>query len=101
MEPNMSPAAIDRWTETKAYAQYRRYRDNQKYRGYTAKVVTRARRVAAGKASEGEREKVSRYLKRAIKNGSGEKRFGFGATAVSANTAALRNWGFDPTGRFT
>ena len=97
---NMTPSAIRRWQETQAYKEYRRYRDKKKYNGYTSRVVNRAVRVLRGRASEGSAEKMYQFINRHRGQEGGERRFGSGRTAVSAHTAALRNWGYDPTGRF-
>jgi hypothetical protein len=99
--PNMTPAGMREWRNSEAYAEYRRYRDAQRYDGYTDYVADRALEVIRGNASEYKREKVGGYIARHIKQSAGERRFGSGSDAVSAWTAALRNWGYDPTGKYT
>jgi len=93
----MSAAQIDRWTETEAFRDYRDRHDAQAVRA----VVDRAVRVASGRGREGEREKVESFIKRMKAVDAGEAKNGSGPSAVSDRTAALRNWGFDPTGRFS
>lgn len=97
---NMTPAAARRWQKTKAYKDYKRYRDRQKYRGYTDRVVDRAVSVVRGEARPSTCLKMVKFIKRHRKQSAGEKRFGEGGSKVSAHTAGLRNWLFDPTGRF-
>ncbi|MFB6088374.1 MAG: hypothetical protein ABEK36_01195 [Candidatus Aenigmatarchaeota archaeon] len=94
---NMTVGQIERWTNTQAYRDYRKYRDGQKYQGYTRNVVERAKSVARGTATKSQCEKVYSYLSRAKRINSGKRKFGKGRRKVSANTAALRNWGYDPT----
>jgi len=96
-EPNMTVNALQRWMDTQAFAEYRLDRGHQ-----TVDAVTRRTlRVLRGEASAQEREKVRNFIKRHKKQAAGRKRFGSGAAKVSAHTAALRNWGYDPTGRFS
>ena len=95
--PNMSPADLRRWKESEAYAEYR------SYRGATTvdTVVRRTMRVLKGTASDSDTKKLKAYLARAKKGPAGRRRFGSGRSKVSAKTAALRNWGYDSTGRFS
>ena len=98
---NMTPSAARKWQRTQAYQEYRNYRDGQRYQGYTDRVVDRAIKVYQGKASKEEAKKVYQYLSRSKGTESGEQKYGSGNTAVSANTAAQRNWLYDSTGRFS
>jgi hypothetical protein len=96
-DPNMSVAAFDRWTATEAFEEYREYRGPD-----TVDAVTRrTRAVLTGRASEQNVAKLRAFIKRMKANDAGRQRFGSGPAAVSARTAALRNWGYDPTGRFS
>jgi len=95
-EPNMTVAGFDRWTNSDAYKQYREYRGGEN----TGPVIRRTRRVLAGTASPEEVRKLKAYLARAKQQDAGPRRFGSGRSKVSAHTAALRNWGYDPTGAF-
>jgi len=98
---NMTPGSARKWQRSQAYKEYRRYRDGQRYNGYTDDVVERAIRVYRGRASKEDSRKVYSYLKRNRYDEKGEARFGSGNTSVSADTAADRNWLWDPTGRFS
>lgn len=97
---NMTPASAREWQRSEAYQEYRHYRDEQKYAGYTGNVVDRAIRVYNGSASKQEAEKVYSYLNRAKGTEGGEQKFGSGSKAVSANSAAKRNWLYCPTGLY-
>ena len=97
----MTPEGMREWRDSEAFADYRKYRDAQRYDGYTDYVWRRALSVIEGEASDEIRRKVHGYNSRHLKqNEAGERRFGSGRDAVSAWTAALRNWGYDPTGRY-
>jgi len=96
VSPNMTVAAFDRWKDTDAYAEYRSSRGART----VDKVVRRTKRVLNGTASVSDREKLENYLARATKGPAGERRFGQGSKKISAKTAALRNWGYDTSGRF-
>lgn len=98
---NMTPESARKWQQTQPYQEYRIYRDKQKYRGYTDHVVDRAIQVYRGKASKTQAQKVYQYLKRTRNGNAGERRFGEGRSAVSAQTAAGRNWLYDSTGRYS
>jgi hypothetical protein len=95
--PNMSQTQFERWLATPEFREY------QAYRGVATvqEVVERTRAVLAGRATEADEQKVGRFIARMKEQSAGQQRFGSGSTAVSAKTAALRNWGFDPTGRFS
>jgi hypothetical protein len=97
---NMTVSDLRDWTDTSAWGEYRRYRDGQRYDGYTRNVVRRTMKVVRGEASQRSVEKVRQYLARHREQSAGERRFGDGRSAVSAHTAGLRNWGYDPAGRF-
>lgn len=101
MKPNMTVAGMRQWRNTEAYAEYKKYRDKQRYRGYTDYVADRALSVIQNDASEKARKKVTSYIARHKKQSAGRRKYGSGNTAVSAHTAALRNWGYDSTGRYT
>lgn len=98
--PNMSTSGMRRWMQTKAFAEYRRYRDKQEYRGYTKTVAERALAVIQGSASARQEQKVEDYLSRSVaqyrQTGAGSRKFG----GVAANVCALRNWGWDPHGTY-
>lgn len=96
----MTPAQIRKWQQSKAYKDYRKYRDGQRYSGYTGNVVDRAIRVLKGSARPSDCLKMAKFIKRHRKQESGEKRFGKGRSKISAHTAGLRNWGYDPTGKY-
>jgi len=96
VKPNMTVRAFEQWKKTDAYAQYRSYRGART----VDKVVRRTKRVLRGTASDSDTEKLENYLARATKGPAGERRFGEGRSKISAKTAALRNWGYDTTGRF-
>jgi len=96
VKPNMTVRAFEQWKKTAAYTQYRSYRGAKT----VDKVVRRTKRVLRGSASESDTQKLENYLARATKGPAGEPRFGEGRSKISAKTAALRNWGYDTTGRF-
>jgi len=98
--PNMSADSMREWRSSEAYHEYKEYRDAQKYYGYTYQVWTRALRVITDEAHEDDREKVHSYISRHTKQEAGKAKFGSGSKAVSGHTAALRNWGYDPTGMY-
>ena len=98
---NMTPSSARKWQQTKAYKEYKEYRDDTRYEGYTDSVVSRAVEVYRGNATKGEAQKVYQYLSRTRGAEAGERRFGEGRTKVSAETAAQRNWLRDPSGRFS
>lgn len=97
---NMTPSSAREWQRSEAYQEYQRYRDGQRYSGYTDRVVDRAIQVYKGKASKAEAQKVYQYLSRTKGAEAGEQRFGSGRDAVSAETSAQRNWLRDPAGRY-
>jgi hypothetical protein len=49
---NMTVSDLQDWADTSAWAEYRRYRDRQRYSGYTRRVVERTMTVVRGDASE-------------------------------------------------
>ena len=93
----MSPRDLRRWKKSEAYAQYRQYRGP----ATVDTVVRRTMRVLTGTASQSDTAKLKGYLARATKGPAGRRRFGSGRSKVSAKTAALRNWGYDTTGKFS
>jgi len=97
MKPNMTPASLREWKRSDAYEEYRADRGAVTVDG----VVRRTMRVLKGRGRSGERKKVENFIKRHRKQKAGEPKYGSGPTAVSAHTCALRNWGFDPTGRYS
>lgn len=98
----MTVSGMEAWRDTEAYKEYKEYHDKQDWASETVREISnRALRVIKGEASESERKKVNSYIARHSKQNAGEQRFGSGKGAVSAHTAGLRNWGYDPTGRFT
>jgi len=96
MSTNMTPATFREWQDTRAFADYR-----SDYDGNLSEVLARTSQVLRGSASTNQREKVDSFVSRMREQDAGMRQYGEGRTAVSARTAALRNWGFDPTGRFT
>lgn len=92
----MTVRGLDRWLDSEAYADYRARHDS---RNVTI-VVQRTRRVLEGRATAGDRQKVESFINRMSAVDAGARVNGSGAAAVSNRTAALRNWGRDPTGRF-
>lgn len=100
-KPNMSPEAYQRWAETPAAKQWKRNRDQARYSGYVVRTIKpRTMAVLKGTASESDRQKVERFISRHKKQDAGQRILGSGQDRVSKRTAALRWWGFDPTGRF-
>jgi len=95
-QPNMTLKGLDEWTKSEAYQDYR-----NDYDGDLMPVIRRTKRYLRGSASDSEREKVESFISRMKAQEAGERRYGSGSSAVSARTAALRNWGFDPTGRYS
>jgi len=95
-EPNMTITALREWIATEAFAEYRSSRGPQTVDA----VVRRTQRYLRGTASAEEERKVEAFIARMKANSSGAPKYGSGPTAVSGRTASLRNWGFDPTGRF-
>jgi len=93
---NMTLSGFRRWRDSEAFAEYR------KDRGYQTvdAVVRRTERVIRARATKSDREKVRSYLARATEGLSGPRKYGSGPTKISAKTAALRNWGYDPTGYY-
>jgi len=92
----MSLRGFDRWTKSDAYKEYK-----ADYDGNLMPVIHRTKRYIRGNASERERDKVESFISRMKQQPAGERKYGSGSSAVSARTAALRNWGFDPTGRYS
>jgi len=95
--PNMTVAQLEAWTDTDAFQEYR----NSRGTGTVDDVIRRTKRVLRGTASQADRDKVRSFIARHKQQNAGDPKYGSGPTAVSAHTAALRNWGYDPTGRFT
>lgn len=98
---NMTPSAARKWQRSEAYQEYRIYRDDQRYHGYTDNVVERAIDVYKGRATKAEAQKVYQYLSRTNGAEAGERKYGSGRTQVSAETAAQRNWLRDPASRYS
>jgi hypothetical protein len=98
---NMTPRDVRSWMRTEAWADYRDHRDAARYDGYTRYVCRRTIDALTGEASDRIVEKQRRYVKRHRAQEAGRRRFGSGPAAVSGHTAGLRNWGWDPTGRFS
>lgn len=98
---NMTPSSARKWQRSEAYQEYRIYRDDQRYQGYTDSVVDRAIEVYKGRATKGEAQKVYQYLSRTKGAEAGERKYGSGRSMVSAETAAQRNWLRDPSGRYS
>lgn len=97
----MSPEGFKQWVETAAAKQWKRNRDQARYPGYVMRTVyPRTLKVLRGNGTEEERSKVRRFIGRHKQQDSGDRILGRGARKVSKRTAALRWWGYDPTGRF-
>jgi len=96
-DPNMTVRQLEAWTETEAFAEYRADRGPNTVDA----VVRRTKRVLRGRASDEDVDKVRAFIKRHKAQTAGAKKYGSGPSKVSAHTAALRNWGYDPTGRFS
>jgi len=94
-EPNMTLNGFQLWQQTDEFQDYR-----ADYTGNLDPVLDRTRRVLAGRATASDREKVRSFISRMKAQPAGEEQYGSGRRAVSARTAALRNWGYDPTGVF-
>jgi len=95
--PNMTLGQLERWTDTEAFAEYRLDRGHQTVDA----VIRRTKRYLRGEATADEEQKVEAFIARMKADEAGRRKYGSGSGAVSARTAALRNWGYDPTGRFS
>lgn len=93
MKPNMTISEFNDWLSTIAFDEYRSYRGPQQ----VDSVVSRTERVLKGESCDDDRDKVRRFIDRMSKQPAGEQRFGEGQSQISARTAALKNWGYDPT----
>jgi len=91
----MTLTQFRRWTSSQAFREYKADHDGRQVR----EVVNRTERVLRGEASPAEVQKVENFIARMKANSAGERIYG--SPPVSAKTASLRNWGFDPTGRFS
>lgn len=101
-KPNMTAQGMKNWRNSEAYKEYREYHDDQEWADESVRQISnRALRVIKGEATEEEAEQVKNYISRAKEQDAGEPLYGEGRSKVSARTAALRNWGYDPTGRYT
>lgn len=100
-QQNMSASALREFKRSSAFAEWRRQRDSQRYRGYADTVVDRAISVANGTATASQAKKVNSYLSRAkasyTQDGAGSTKLG----GVARNVVALRAWGYDPYGTFS
>ncbi len=94
-KPNMSLSAFNRWTNSKAFKEYKADHDGRKVNA----VVARTRRYLNGNASKSEEKKVESFISRMKANSAGKRKYG--SPPISAKTASLRNWGFDPTGKYS
>jgi hypothetical protein len=98
----MSVSDLEEWKSSDAYADYEEYHDRQDWADEdVSAIVARAKRVIKGSASEDDVEMVEHFIGRHVKQDAGKRKYGSGRSKVSAHTAALRNWGFDPTGKFS
>jgi len=93
-EPNMTLAQFRQWTSSQAFREYEADHDGRQVR----EVVNRTERYLRGEASASERQKVESFISRMKANSAGQREYG--SPPVSAKTASLRNWGYDPTGRY-
>lgn len=92
----MTLRALDEWTSTEAFSEYLSRHSEPEVR----EVLDRTRRYLRGDASKIQRRKVESFISRMKAVNAGDRVNGSGPSAVSDRTAALRNWGYDPTGRF-
>jgi len=89
-EPNMTLAEFNRWTNSAAFRQYKADRGAAKVN----EVVQRTRRYLRGEASKQEQKKVESFISRMKADTAGKRKYG--NPPISARTAALKNWGYDP-----
>jgi hypothetical protein len=89
-EPNMTLAEFNRWTNSAAFRQYKQDRGA----GKVNEVVQRTRRYLRGEASAQEEQKVESFISRMKADTAGERKYG--NPPISARTAALKNWAYDP-----
>lgn len=92
--PNMTLAQFRQWTSSPAYQEYVADHDGRQVR----EVINRTERYLRGDATASERQKVEAFISRMKANSAGERKYG--NPPISAKTASLRNWGYDPTGRY-
>lgn len=95
----MTLAQGKQWLNTPAAQDYLR-RHPDKSRGYVLELMRRADRVRRGQATAKEEQTVTSFIARMKGVSAGRKVNGSGASAVSDRTASLRNWLYDPTGRY-
>jgi len=93
-KPNMSLSGLNSWTGTQAYREYKADHDGRTVNA----VIARTKRYLKGNATKSEEQKVESFIARMKANSAGERKYG--NPPVSAKTASLRNWGFDPTGTY-
>ena len=98
-EPNMTLAQGKQWLRTPAAQEYLR-RHPDKSEAYVLELMRRADRVRRDVATAKEQQTVKSFIARMKGVQAGRKVNGSGAAAVSDRTASLRNWLYDPTGRF-
>jgi len=91
-EPNMTLAEFERWLASPAHQQYKADRGAAQVN----EVVDRTRRVLRGEASAAERQKVEGFIARMKADQAGERKYGDGRGKISARTASLLNWGYNP-----
>jgi len=89
-KPNMTLAEFNRWTNSTAFKQYKADRGAQKVNA----VIRRTRKYLKGNASKSDRQKVESFISRMKGNAAGERKYG--SPPVSAKTASLKNWAYDP-----
>lgn len=93
-KPNMTLSQFNQWTNSQAFKEYKQDHDGRTVNA----VVNRTRRYLNGNASKAEEQKVESFISRMKANSAGERKYG--NPPISAKTASLRNWGFDPAGRY-
>lgn len=91
-KPNMTVNEFHEWLDTIAFDEYRSYRGPQK----VDSVVSRTERVLKGNGDDNDRRKVTAFISRMSEQSAGSTRFGEKGQQISARTAALKNWGYDP-----
>lgn len=92
----MTLKSLETWKSTEAFGDYLKRHDGHG----VETVIRRTRRYLRGEATEAERQKVESFIGRMKAVDAGPPVNGSGPSAVSDRTASLRNWGYDPTGRF-
>jgi len=91
-KPNMTLAEFNRWTNSQAFKEYKADHDGRKVNA----VVARTKRYLKGNASKSEEQKVESFISRMKADTAGKRKYGKGRGKISARSASLLNWGFNP-----